>query len=53
MANEKLQGQEQFHSKNYILEIPCSHDKNRLKNVPQKLNFAMAKPTPKKIYTRL
>ena len=50
MANEKLQGQEQFHSKNYL---PRSHDKNRLKSVPQKLNFAMAKPTPKKIYTRL
>ena len=48
MANEKLQGQEQFHSKNYLLEIPRSHDKNRLKSVPQKLNFAIAKPTPKR-----
>ena len=48
MANEKLQGQEQFHSKNYLLEITRSHDKNRLKSVPQKLNFAIAKPTPKR-----
>ena len=32
-----------FHSKNYLLEIPCSHAKMRLKSAPQKLNFIMAK----------
>ena len=30
MAIERLQGEEQFHSKNYLLEIPCSHAKMRL-----------------------
>ena len=25
MANERLQGEEQFHSKNYLLEMPRSH----------------------------
>ena len=25
MANERLQGEEQFHSKNYVLEMPRSH----------------------------
>ena len=25
MANERLQGEEQFHSKNYLLEMPCSN----------------------------
>ena len=43
MASERLQGEEQFHSKNYLLEIPCSHVKMRLKSAPQKLNFVMAK----------
>ena len=42
MANEKLQRQEQFHSRNYLLKMPCSHAKMRLKSAPQKLNFAMA-----------
>ena len=42
MANEKLQRQEQFHSKNYLLKMPCSHAKMRLKSATQKLNFAMA-----------
>ena len=28
MANERLQREEQFHSKNYLLEMPCSHAKN-------------------------
>ena len=42
MANERLQGQEQFHSKNYLLEMPRSHAKMHLKTAPQKLNFVMA-----------
>ena len=43
MANERLQEEEQFHSKNYLLEMPCSHIKMRLKSAPQKLNFVMVK----------
>ena len=43
MANKRLRGEEQFHSKNYALEIPRSHIKMRLKSAKQKLNFAMAK----------
>ena len=47
MANERLQGEEQFHSKNYLLEMPRSHAKMRLKSAPQKLNFLMDKATSK------
>ena len=43
IASERLQGEEQFHSKNYLFEMPCSHAKMRLKCAPQKLNFLMAK----------
>ena len=43
MANERLHEKKQFHSKNYLLEMPHSHAKMRLKNAPQKLNFLMAK----------
>ena len=39
----RLQGEQQFHSKNYLLEIPHPHAKMRLKSAPQKLNFLMAK----------
>ena len=42
MANEKLQGEKQFHSKNYLLEMHCPHAKMRLKRAQQKLNFATA-----------
>ena len=34
MANERLQGEGQFHSKNYLLEMPRSHAKMRLKSAP-------------------
>ena len=47
MASERLQGDEQFHSKNYLLEMPRSHAKMRLKSAPQKLNFFMAKAVSK------
>ena len=32
MANEKLQGEDQYHSKNCLLEMPRSHAKMRLKS---------------------
>ena len=43
MTNERLQREEQFHSKNYLLGMPRSHVKVSLKSAPQKLNFLMAK----------
>ena len=47
MASERLQGEEQFHTKNYLLEMSCFHAKMRLKSAPQKLNFLMAKTISK------
>ena len=47
MASERLQGDEQFHYKSYLLEMPCSHAKMRLKNAPQKLKFLMTKAISK------
>ena len=38
MANEILQKVKQSHSKNYLLEMSCSHDRMRLKSAPQKLS---------------
>ena len=43
MANERLQGEEQFHSKIYLLEMSSFHAKRRLKSAPQKLDFLMTK----------
>ena len=43
MANERLQGEEQFHFKNHLLEMYRSHAKMRWKSAPQKLNFVIAK----------
>ena len=47
MSSERLQGEEQFHSKNYLLEIPCFHAKMHLKSAPQKLDLLMAKSISK------
>ena len=47
MASERLQGEEQFHTKNYLLEMSRFHAKLHLKSAPQKLNFLMAKATSK------
>ena len=47
MASQRLQGEEEFHCKNYLLEMPLPHVKMRLKSSPQKLNFLMAKGTSK------
>ena len=47
MANERFQGEEQFHSKNYLLEMPRSHTKMHEKKAPQKLNYKMAKAMSK------
>ena len=47
MASKRLKGEEQFDSKNNLLEMPRSHAKMRLKSAPQKLNFLMAKDISK------
>ena len=47
MANQRLKGEDQFHCKNYLLEMARSHAKMRLKSAPQKLNFGMAKAMSK------
>ena len=51
MANETLQRKIEFHSQNYLLEMPRSHAKMRFKSTLQKLNFVMAKAKSKS-YTR-
>ena len=43
MANERLQGETQFHFRTCLLQMPHSHVKMRLKSALQKLNFLMAK----------
>ena len=48
MASERLQGEEQFHSMNCLLEMPLYHAKMRLKSAPQKLNLLMAKAISKR-----
>ena len=47
MASERLQGEEKFHSKNYLLEIARFDAKMRLKSAPQKLTFLMVKAISK------
>ena len=47
MASEIVQGEKQFHSKNYHLEMPRFHAKIHLKSAPQKLSFLMAKAMSK------
>ena len=43
MGSDRLQGEEQFYSKNYFSEKPRFHAKMRLKSARQKPNFLMAK----------
>ena len=52
IANETLQGEEEFNSKNYFLEMLCFHAQILLKSAPQKLNFIMRKAKSTD-YTRL
>ena len=48
IASERLQGEEQIHTKNYLLEMSRFHTKMHLKSAPQKLNFLMAKAISKR-----
>ena len=50
-ASERLQGEKQFHFKNYLMEMSLSHAKMRFKNEPEKLNFVISKDISKS-YTR-
>ena len=47
MANERLQGEQQFHSKNYLLEMRRSHAKILLKSASEELNYVIAKAISK------
>ena len=47
IANERRQGENQIHTKNYLLEMSHFQAKMRLKSAPQKLNFLMAKAISK------
>ena len=47
-ASERLQGEQQFHSRNCLLEMPRFHAKMRLKSAPQKLNFLITKAISKR-----
>ena len=48
IASERFpQGEEQFHSKSYLLEMPHSFAKMRLKSAPQKLDFVIVKAISK------
>ena len=48
MASERLQREEQFYTKNYLLEMSRFHAKMCLKSAPQKLNFLMEKSISKR-----
>ena len=48
MGGERLQGEEQLHTKNCLLEMSRFHAKMRLKSAPQKINFLMAKAISKR-----
>ena len=47
MASERLQDEEQFHSNNYLLEMPCFDAKMHLKSAPPKLNVLITKAISK------
>ena len=47
VASERLQSEQQFHSKNFLLKMLCFHGKIRLKIAPQKLHFLVTKSISK------
>ena len=53
MASQALQREQEFHSKNYPLEMPHSHVNMRLKSPPQKTGLCNVKSYIKKLYPRL
>ena len=53
MASERLQGAKEFHSKNYLSEMPRSHAKMRLKSATAKTELCNGKSYIKYLSTRL
>ena len=53
MANERLQREEQFHSKDCNLQIPCSQAKNAFEKCITKIELCNGKSCVKKLYSRL
>ena len=53
MTTERLQGEKQLHSKNYLLETPRSHAKMRLKSAPPNTELFNGQNYIKKLYARL
>ena len=53
MASERLQGEEQFRSKNYLLETPRFHAKDAFENRATKTELFNGKRYIKKLYIRL
>ena len=53
MVSERLQGEEQFHTKNYLLEMSRFHAKMCLKSAPKKTKLFNGKSYMKTLYTRL
>ena len=49
MANERLQGEEQFSSKNYLLKMHGFRAKKRSKSAPEKLSFSNSENCIKKL----
>ena len=47
IANERLQGEEQFYYKTYLLEMHGFDAKMRSKGAPQKLDFVIVKTVSK------
>ena len=47
MASERIQGEEPFHSKKYLLEMPRCQAQMRLQSATQKPNFLMGKAISK------
>ena len=53
MASERLKGEEQFHTKNYLLEIISFPCQNAFKKCKTKTKLFNGKSHIKKLYTRL
>ena len=53
MANDRLQRDKQFHSKNYLLQMPRSHPQNAFEKYTTKTELCNGKSYIKKSYTRL
>ena len=53
IANDRLQGEEQFYSESYVLEMNSSHAKMRFEKCAAKSKLCVGKSYIKKLCTRL